>query len=142
MASILGLDLGEKRVGLAISDELEILATPFSVVRFKNRAELLLEIEKVVQEYRIGKIVVGLPKTLKGEIGPAARKTIEEVECMKARLPEVEWVFWDERLSTAEVERVLLDADLSRSRRKEVRDKLAAQRILQNYLDAQKNRSH
>ena len=136
MASFLGLDLGEKRVGMAIADTELRLATPLQTVEIRGRKHLSEILKQVVEEHGVEKIVVGLPKTLKGEMGPAAENAIATVEWLKQHL-EGEWVFWDERLSTAEVDRVLLDADVSHKKRKQVRDKLAAQRILQNYLDFQ-----
>lgn len=134
MAAILGLDLGEKRVGVAICDTETTIATPVETVQFKGKQQLLADLRRLVQEYQVIKIVVGLPMTLRGEIGPAAKKILEQVEWLKSQLPN-DWVTWDERLSTKQAEQILLDADLRRDRRKEVRDKLAAQLILQNYID-------
>ena len=139
MAFILGVDLGEKRIGIAIADDVTKIATPLKTIIVHNRKELLAGISKLVTEYHSTKIVVGLPKTLKGDIGPAAQKIMETVDWLKTQLSQQDWVFWDERLSSQEVERILLEADLSRERRKEVRDQLAAQRILQNYLDFHRN---
>lgn len=139
--TLLGLDLGEKRVGVAVSDESGILATPLTTLEFRGRKDLLAELTKLVDAYHVKKIVVGLPKALSGKIGPAAKKVMEQVEWLKAELDRP-WIFWDERLSTQEVERVLLAADLSRQRRREVRDQLAAQRILQSYLDHERNRQN
>ena len=138
MNVMLGLDLGEKRVGVAVTDEMGTLATPLVTLEPRGRKHLLEELQKIVAEYHVSKIVVGLPKTLKGEMGPAAEKIMAEVEWLKERLDRP-WVFWDERLSSQEVERVLLAADVSRLRRREVRDQLAAQRILQSYLDYQRS---
>ncbi len=140
MGSLLGLDFGEKRIGVAVAVEGTSLATGVSTVEIKSRQQVLDEIKKLAAEYQIDKIVVGLPKTLKGEMGIAAQKMSEKLAWYQDQLKEMEWIFWDERLSTAEVERILLQADLSRQRRKEVRDQLAAQRILQNYLDFQRNK--
>ena len=138
MAVLLGLDLGEKRVGVAVTDELGMMAVPLLTLERRSRKQILEEIQKISAQYHVSKIVVGLPKTLKGEVGPAAEKILAEVEWFKQQM-EKPFICWDERLSTQEVERVLLAADLSRSRRREVRDRLAAQRILQNYLDYQKS---
>ena len=134
MGALLGLDLGQRRVGVALCDERTSIATPLTRLEFKSRRHLVSEILKLVREYQVIKIVVGLPKTLKGEMGPAAQKMTEQVAWLKSQIP-VPWELWDERLSTREVERVLLEADLSRARRREVRDPLAAQRILQTYMD-------
>ena len=134
MSSLLGLDFGEKRVGIAVSDEMQILAEPLTVIEFRGRKQLLGELQKLVEAYKVHEIIVGLPKTLKGEIGPAAQKIMGHVEWFQPHFPQ-KWILWDERLSTQEVEKFLIAADVRRDRRKEVRDQLAAQRILQNYLD-------
>ena len=138
MPFFLGLDLGEKRLGVAVSDESGIMAMPVATIEFRGRKELSAEITKLAGEYRPRAIVVGLPKTLKGEAGPAAKKIMAEVGRLKKEIP-AEWVLWDERFSTAEVERMLVDAGVRRERRRQVRDQLAAQRILQNYLDCLKH---
>lgn len=134
MAILIGLDLGEKRVGIAIADERTCLATPLATIEVRGRRQLADELKKIIAENHVQKIVVGLPYTLKGEMGPQAEKIMGEVEALKQQI-DAEWLMWDERLSTLEVERMLISADVSRQKRKEVRDKLAAQRILQNYLD-------
>ena len=131
---LLGLDFGEKRIGVAVTDEAGIMALPLTTLEFRGRNHLLEQLTGLVEDYRVKKIIVGLPKTLKGEIGPAAKKVMEQVEWFKGFLDRP-WILWDERLSTREVERVLLDADVSRAKRKEVRDRLAAKRILQNYME-------
>ena len=134
MEVLLGLDFGEKRIGVAVTDEAGMMALPLKAIEFRGKKPLLEEITRLVDEYRVKKIIVGLPKTLKGEIGPAAQKIMGQVEWLKGFLDRP-WIFWDERLTTGEVERVLLAANVSRAKRKEVRDQLAAQRILQNYMD-------
>lgn len=134
MAVLMGLDFGEKRFGVSICDEGETVATPLATIHSKSREQVLTELTKIIDQYHVAKIVVGMPKTLKGEIGISATKVMEQVEWFKAFIDKP-WIFWDERLSTQEIERVLLAADVSRQRRKEVRDQLAAQRILQSYLD-------
>ncbi len=134
MGVLLGIDLGEKRIGTAICDERISIATPLKTISFQGRKQLAHELLKLVHEHHVTKMVVGLPRTLKGEIGPAAKKVMEWVEALKLEIDRP-WEFWDERLSSREVERVLLEADVSRAKRREVRDQLAAQRILQNYVD-------
>ena len=96
---------------------------------------MLAEIKKLILEHKAEKVVVGLPITMKGEMGIAAQKRVQEVEWYQSRI-SVPMVMWDERLSTKEVERMLIGADVRRERRKEVIDQLAAQRILQNYVDS------
>ena len=137
--TILGVDLGTKRVGVAVSDESRTLALPLTVISFIGRKKLLEDLNQLVVEYQATTLVVGLPKTLMGEMGIAAQEVAAHVEWFRKHAPQLEWVFWDERLTSQEVERILIEADVSRSRRKEVRDKLAAQRILQSYLDFKKN---
>lgn len=138
MGVLLGLDLGEKRVGVSRTDESGIIAEALMTLTYKSKEDLLKQLKACVEEIKPKKIVVGLPQTLRGETGPAAKKVLGLTEWLKARLP-LEWVFWDERFSTVEAERVLLEADLSRSKRRALIDSLAAQRILQSYLDGVKN---
>jgi putative Holliday junction resolvase len=129
---VLGIDFGEKRIGLAISDGLGITAQPLAVVsNIQGIKQVLAERDDV------HKIVVGLPKNLKGEIGPQAQKTLVFVEELKKEtgLPVLTW---DERFSTGQAEKVLIEAGLSRKKRKSVVDKSAAALILQSYLDAKK----
>mgnify|MGYP001563901446 CR=1 FL=1 len=138
MAVLLGIDFGAKRIGIAVTDESGSMAFPFGCINFKSRKQVLAELQKIIKEYKAVKIVAGLPKTLKGEIGPAAEKIMKHVDWFRSQM-DIPWDLSDERMSTAEVERVLLDADVRRDKRKEVRDQLAAQRILQVYLDIIRN---
>lgn len=132
--SLLGLDFGEKRIGVAMVPKGTNIAFPVTVIFRKGREQVLTEIKRLIGVHKTEKIVVGLPKTLRGELGPAAEKLMKEVEWYRSQL-SVPVVFWDERLSSKEAERILIDADVRREKRKEVIDQLAAQRILQNYLD-------
>jgi putative Holliday junction resolvase len=132
--TLLGLDLGEKRIGVAFVPSGTTIAFPVKTIEVRGREQVLAQIQKLILEHKAEKVVVGLPKTLKGEMGIAAKKRVQEVEWYQSRIP-VPMVMWDERLSTKEVERMLIGADVRRERRKEVIDQLAAQRILQNYLD-------
>ncbi len=138
--SILGIDYGEKRIGIARSDELLLLAHPVSVIENhpRGRDAVIRKINGLVEEFRITKLVVGMPKTLKGEMGTKAKETLEFVEALK-KMISCPVVTWDERLSTAQAERQLLAVDLSRAKRKVKRDILAAQIILQGYLDYLRN---
>lgn len=137
MAVLLGLDMGEKRVGVARSDETGSIAEAVTTLTYKTREDLCKQLRGCLEETRPEKVIVGLPTTLLGEEGPAAKKVLGLVDWLKAKLP-TQWVLWDERLTTAEAERILLEADLSREKRRNLRDRLAAQRILQSYLDAHK----
>ena len=134
MPSLLGVDFGEKRVGVSLSDETMTIASAFKTLHFQGRKQILREIQAIVQEYQVHKIVVGFPLTLRGETGDAASKVQQHVDWFRAH-SSLEWILWDERLTTQEAERMLIQADLSRARRKEVIDQIAAQRMLQSYLD-------
>jgi putative Holliday junction resolvase len=136
--ALLGLDLGEKRIGVAFVQAGTTIAFAAETIEVRGREQVLAQIQKLILQYKAEKVVVGLPKTLKNEMGIAAQKRVQEVEWYQSRIT-VPMVMWDERLSSKEVERMLIDADVRRDRRKEVIDKLAAQRILQNYIDSQAN---
>lgn len=133
--ALLGLDIGEKRIGVAFVPAGTMIAFPVKTIEAKGREQVLAQIRKLILEHKAVKVVVGLPITLKGEMGIAAQKRVQEVEWYQARLT-VPVVMWDERLSSKEVERMLISADVSREKRREVIDQLAAQRILQTYLDS------
>lgn len=133
--ALLGLDLGEKRIGVAFVQPGTTIAFPAETIEVRGREQVLAQIQRLILKHKAEKVVVGLPKTLKGEMGIAAEKRVKEVEWYQSRI-SVPMVMWDERLSSKEVERMLISADVSRERRKEVIDQLAAQRILQNYLDS------
>lgn len=131
---ILGLDIGTKRIGVAVSDPLGITAQSVSVVECKGSEKDLERIVALVEEYRATEIVVGVPYNMDGSEGPQAqqvRRFMAEI-AVRSGLPVREW---DERLSTVAAERVLLEADMSRAKRRKVVDKLAAAIILQGFLD-------
>lgn len=132
---ILGIDYGSRRVGLAISDPLGITAQPIGHFAWGSRDDLAGLIRRTVREREIGMIVVGLPVSMKGTLGPAAVNVLDFVDWLAAEVP-VPVRTWDERLTTAEAERVLIDAGMRRDRRKTRIDQVAAQLMLQNYLDA------
>ncbi len=140
MGVLLGLDFGQKRIGVAVSDEMGGMAFPLTMVPFDSRKQVVKDLTKILSQHGADTIVVGLPLTLSGQLGPAALKIKEHVKWFESEMKTVAWVLWDERLTTKEVERVLLDADMSRGKREKVRDQLAAQRILQTYLDFHRNR--
>jgi len=134
---ILGLDLGKRRIGLAISDETCTIASGLGVYTRRSLEEDLKYLAEIVEREGVGLVVLGLPRNMDGSLGPKARDVQEFKEQLEDHL-ETPVELFDERLTTAEAERVLLEADLSRRRRKEVRDQLAAVLILQGYLDRQK----
>ncbi len=131
---LLGLDVGTKTIGLALSDVMRQIATPLETIRrtkFKADAERLLS---VAAEHGAGGLVIGLPVNLDGTEGPRAQSTRAFARNL-AQLSALPMAFWDERLSTAAAERALLEADTSRKRRAELIDKMAAAYILQGALD-------
>lgn len=135
MGRTLGIDYGTRRLGFAISDETGIVATPLFTRDIRSMDEAVLCASEVGAERKVERMVVGLPLNMDGSKGAMA----VEVEAFVGRLRDrvgIDVAVWDERLSTGLVERMLVSADVSRARRKEVRDKLAAQVILQGYLDA------
>lgn len=136
MARILGLDFGDKRIGAATSDALGWTAQGKKVIQNTSWEEVVAEIDSLIEQYDVGKVVVGLPKNMNGTLGPRAEKTLDFVEQLKEEI-EPPVITWDERLSTAAAERTLIKADVSRAKRKDVIDKMAAVVILQSYLDAQ-----
>lgn len=132
--SFLGLDMGEKRIGVARSDELHLMAHPVGFIERAGDEQAVREIKKFVDESHIQKVVVGLPKTMKGETGVQAEKVLSFVEKLRQYL-SCPIVTWDERLTTVQAERALIAQDMSRAKRKRKRDAAAAEIMLQSYLD-------
>ena len=135
MSRILGLDYGEKRLGFALSDHTEMLATPLTVVTCRSEQEALVETVRLCKETGAERLVVGMPINMNGTRGPAAQNVDKFIRKLSKTLA-IPIETWDERLSTKSATDVLIEAGTSRKRRKEVVDKLAAQIFLQNYLDA------
>ena len=132
---VMGLDMGAKRIGVAMSDERGVTATPLKTLKRIGSQKDMEGLKSLVEEYSVGAVVVGMPLNMDGSMGPKAKG----VEAFIARLASelrVPVSAWDERLSTVAVTRVLLEADVSRAGRKRVVDKLAAAYILQGYLDS------
>jgi putative Holliday junction resolvase len=132
---ILGLDIGEKTIGMAISDPLGWTAQGIDTIRRKGHLEEdLTNLKIVIDEYGVEEIVVGLPKNMNGTLGPSAERTqkMADVIAHETGLPVK---MWDERLSTMAAEKTLLEGNVSRGKRKKVIDKMAAVIILQGYLD-------
>jgi putative Holliday junction resolvase len=134
----MGLDVGSKTVGVAISDAMGWTAQGIETIKINEDQKQFGfdRIEQLVKEYEVSKIVVGLPKNMNGTIGPRGEASKAYAEAIEKRL-HIPVVLWDERLSTMAAERVLLEADMSRAKRKKVIDKMAAVMILQGYLDSQ-----
>ena len=135
---ILGLDYGSKTVGVAVSDPLGLTAQSVETIWRKQENKLrqtLARIEELAAEYQAEKIVLGLPKNMNNTIGERAEKTLEFREMLERR-PGLPVVMWDERLTTVEAERTLMEASVRRENRKQYLDQLAAVFILQGYLDS------
>lgn len=130
----MGLDYGDKTIGIAISDALGWTAQPKAVIRRKNLTDDFAILKEYIDKYDVQEVVVGLPINMDGSEGIRVRRTEEFVNFLRKRL-DIPVKVWDERLTTRQAENILLEADLSRSRRKEVIDQIAASIILQNYLD-------
>lgn len=135
---IMGLDYGSKTVGVAVSDPLRITAQGIETITRKDENKLrktCARIEALIAEYEVGCIVLGFPKHMNNDIGERAEKAIEFGEMLKRRTG-LEVVMWDERLTTVEAERTLIENHVRRENRKKFIDKIAAVFILQGYLDS------
>lgn len=136
---ILGLDVGDKTIGVAVSDELGITANPVCVIqRSASIKKDIGEVRRLAQDYSVERIVVGMPLMLDGSVGIQAQKVQAFVEELRKRTT-IPVEVWDERLSTSQVERVLIEMDQSRAKRKKQLDKLAAAIILQAYMDSHRS---
>jgi putative Holliday junction resolvase len=133
---ILGLDIGSKTIGVAVSDELCLIAHGVTTLKRRGLDHDIHELLKLIEEKQIFKIVIGLPKNMNNTLGPSAEMVLGFIERLNEHT-SVPVVTWDERLSTVAAEKVLLEADMSRKKRKRVIDKVAALLILQGYLDSQ-----
>ena len=136
---ILGLDFGSKTVGVAVSDELMLTAQGLEIVRRQSPNKLrqtLARIEQIVTEYQVERIVLGYPKNMNNTIGDRAEKSLAFKETLERRTG-IPVVMWDERLTTVEANRTLMESGVRRENRKEYVDKLAAVYILQGYLDSE-----
>ena len=138
---IMGLDYGSKTVGVAVSDALGLTAQGIEIVRRKSENKLrqtLARIEEIAKEYGVEKIVLGFPKHMNNDIGERAEKSLEFKEMLERRtgLPVV---MWDERLTTVEADRTMMETGIRRENRKEYVDMIAAVFILQGYLDRRNN---
>jgi len=135
MSRVLGIDFGEKRLGLALSDESRTLASPLTVYERADLQSDLRFLGDLIARYQIAEIVLGLPLNMDGSLGPKAQEVLEFKRALEKSLKLPVHTF-DERLTTAEAERALLEANMSRRKRKAKRDALAAVLILQGYLQA------
>ncbi|RKD34613.1 Holliday junction resolvase RuvX [Thermohalobacter berrensis] len=137
MERIMGLDVGDKTIGVAVSDPLGITAQGITTINRKNLEEDIYKIKELVEKYNVETIVVGLPKNMNNTIGLQGEKVLKFADLIREKI-DCNIVLQDERLTTVSAEKSLIQADISRKKRKKVIDKVAATYILQLYLE--KNR--
>jgi putative Holliday junction resolvase len=133
---VLAIDLGDVRIGLALSDPLGLTAQPLDTLEVGGRRRTLNRVTELVRELDVGTVVVGLPLLLSGEEGDRATAARQWAAELEARIPGVQVQLWDERLTTAEAERTMISGDVRRRARRSKVDQVAAALILQGYLDS------
>lgn len=131
---IMSLDVGDKTIGLAISDRMRSIATPLSTIRRSKFKKDMTVLQSSISEHDVVGLIVGLPLNMDGSSGPRVQSTRTFISNLSKHI-DLPIALWDERLSTVAVQRTMLDADLSRARRAELVDKLAASYMLQGFLD-------
>lgn len=136
---ILALDVGRKRIGLAVSDPLGLTAQGLMVLERRDWDQDLDRLLKIARPYQVQEVLVGLPRHMNGRLGEQAEEILALAQALGEAL-QAKVVTWDERLSTVEAERLLIEADMSRRRRRRVVDQVAATLILQAYLDRRQQR--
>lgn len=134
----MGLDVGNKTIGVALSDPMFLLANALETIKRKKASIDIDRIKELVEENDVNLIVVGLPRNMNNTIGPQAMRVISFVDLLKKQV-DVEIVYEDERMTTIQSEAVLMDMEVRRENRKKYIDKIAATFILQTYLDRRKN---
>ncbi|CAH0119060.1 Putative pre-16S rRNA nuclease [Paenibacillus sp. CECT 9249] len=139
MMRILGLDYGDRRIGVAISDAFGWTAQGIEVIERRSEADDFRRISELIEAHEVTEIVVGLPKNMNGTIGSRGEICMAFAQSLQTEL-NLPVHLWDERLSTVSAQRILIDADVSRKKRKQVVDKMAATLILQNFLDSKSKR--
>ncbi len=137
MDRLMGLDVGDRTIGVAVSDLLMITAQGLTTIKRTNLKADMQELIKIIDEYKVTKIIVGIPKMMDGTIGIQGEKVIAFTEKMKQKI-DLPMDFQDERLTTALSEKILISADVKRNKRKQVIDKLAAVQILTTYMERMK----
>ncbi len=135
---LLGLDLGTKTIGLAISDVLRSIASPYSTIIRKKFSQDASALERIIDNEQISALILGLPINMDGTIGPRAQSTKQFGNNLAEKM-KIQVAFWDERLSTVAVSKTMIEADLSRAKRAKIVDKMAATYILQGALDFLRN---
>lgn len=139
----LGLDLGTRTLGIAISDSTHLVATPVTIIRFNDSDydSTIEPLKKLIDENDIGKLILGLPKNMNNTIGERATQTLEYKDILEKQF-NIPVIMQDERLSTVSAHNYMLEADMSRKKRKEKVDGLAASIILQTYLDIERGKNN
>ena len=132
---ILGIDYGEKRIGIALSDPSETIAQGKGVYEWRDKVQLIGYIKESIKKYSVDMIVVGLPYNMDGTLGKKANEVMEFIEELKRNI-DISISTWDERLTTLQSDRILIEADVSRKKRKKSANKMAATLILQGFLDS------
>lgn len=136
----MSLDVGTRTIGIAVSDLLGMIAGGVETIRRTTVEKDYARIAELIREHEVDTLVVGYPKNMNGTVGERGEACAAMAEELKVRFPGVSVVLWDERLSTVAAEKVLVDADMRRKKRKQVIDMMAAVVILQNYLDSKQLR--
>lgn len=137
MERILGLDIGDKTIGVAVSDPLGFTAQGITTIKRFSNKEDYAKLKEFIDEYDIKKVVVGLPINMNGTLGPQSEKTVKFATKLKNKY-KVDIIYQDERMTTVSAERILIEGNVRRENRKKYIDKIAAVFILQNYLDSKK----
>lgn len=134
---ILALDVGNKRIGVALSDELNILAQPLYTIHRKGLERDIQEIVNIIKEKNVGTVIVGLPKNMDGTVGFQGEKTQKFAEILMQNI-EIPLIMWDERLTTVSARRIMIENDVKQKDKKNLVDTVAAVVILENYLNSRK----
>ena len=134
---LMGLDVGDKRIGIALSDEGAVIASPTETLERRGNRKDIAHLLDLAQRKDVSEILVGMPLSLDGSEGPQAQKVGRFIEALKAET-DIHITTWDERLTTVAAERALLEGDVSRAKRKKTIDRVAAALILQGYLDSRR----
>lgn len=137
MERILGLDVGDKYIGVAVSDLLQITAQGVETIKRVGRKKDFIELKRLIDEYDIKRIIVGLPKNMNGSLGPQSEKCMKFGAEVENKF-DIDVIYIDERMTTISAERILIQGNVRRENRKQYIDKIAASFILQSYLDNQK----
>lgn len=141
---IMGLDYGSKTTGVAVSDELQVIAQGVEIIRRDSEKKIrktLIRIDELIAEYNVGKIVLGFPKNMNNTLGDRAEKSLELKETLERRTG-LEVIMWDERLSTVSAHKAMMEAGVRREERGNYVDSIAAAIILQGYLDSSANQKN